>query len=142
MDLVAVAHPHDGLVRDVAKERLGRVQHTAFGAAELAGRVALDLAPHRLAGQLHPVADPQDRQPQLEDRRIALRRSGLVDTRRTAREDQGQRVELANPLGRDVVADDPREGMPLANPARDELDILSTEIEDQIRDVPPGRNPP
>ena len=33
------------------------------------------------------------------------------------------------------MADDPRKGMPLANPTRDELNILSTEIEDQV----PGR---
>ena len=41
--------------------------------------------------------------------------------------------ELADPLGRDVVADDPRERMPLAHPARDELDVLRTEIEDEYR---------
>ena len=131
VDLVAVAHPDDRLARDVVEERLGRVQHAALGAAELAGRRRIDLGPHRLAGQLHPVADPQDRHAQLEDRRIALRCPGLVDARRPAREDQGQRVQLANSLGRDVVADDPRKRMPLAHPARDELDVLSTEIQDQ-----------
>ena len=60
-----------------------------------------------------------------------MRRTGLVDARRPAGEDQGQRVQLADPLGRDVVADDPREGMPLANPPGDELDVLRAEIEDQ-----------
>jgi hypothetical protein len=31
------------------------------------------------------------------------------------------------------VADNPREGMTLTNPARDQLDVLGTEIEDQNR---------
>ncbi len=70
------------------KERLGRVEHMAFGAAELTRRRGLDPGPHRLAGQLHPVADPQDRQAQLEDRRVAMRSARLVDARRAAREDR------------------------------------------------------
>ena len=42
LDLVAVAHPDDRLARDVVEERLGRVEHAAFRAAELAaGRVGL-----------------------------------------------------------------------------------------------------
>ena len=126
-----MAHPDDRS-RAGRRERAARTGRAhGIGAAELASGRRIDLGPHRLAGQLHPVADPQNRQAQLEDRRIALGRSGFVDTRRPAREDQGQRVQLANALGRDVVADDPRKRMPLANPARDELDILSTEIKDQ-----------
>ena len=131
VELIAMAHPDGRFLRDVAKERLGRIQHMTLGAAELACRRRVDLAPQHLAGQLHPVADPQDRQPQLEDRRIALRRPGFVNTRRPARENQGERVQLANPLGRDVMADDPRKRMTLANPASNELHILSTEIKDQ-----------
>ena len=60
-----------------------------------------------------------------------MRRTGLVHAARTAGEDQGQRVQLPDPLGRDVVADDPREGVPLADPPCDELDVLCSEVEDQ-----------
>ena len=124
----------DRLARDVVEERLGRVEHAALHAPELAAcRVGLDRSSHRLADQLHPVADPQDRHAQLEDRRIAVGCAGLVDARRAAGEDHRQRVQLADPLGRDVVADDPREGMALADPARDELDVLRTEIQDEYR---------
>ena len=76
-------------------------------------------------------------------------RARLVHARRAAREDHRQRVELADPIRRDVVADDPRERVPLANPAGDELDVLRTEVEDEYRarcdfgirstDMPPYR---
>ncbi len=69
--------------------------------------------------------------PRSKSARVAVGRARLVHARRPAREDQGQRVELADPLGRDVVPDDPREGVPLAHPAGDELDVLGAEIEDQ-----------
>ena len=68
-------------------------------------------------------------------------RARLVDARRPAGKDDRQRVQLADSLCRDVVADDPREGMPLANPARDELDVLGTEIKDEYGAFEPGRNP-
>ncbi len=57
----------------------------------------------------------------------------LVYARRSAGEDHRQRVELADTIRRDVVADDPRERVPLANPTRDELDVLRTEVEDEHR---------
>ena len=108
------------------------VEHAAFHAAEFAARrVGLDRDAHRLADQLHAVADAQDRHAQLEDRRIAVRSAGLVNAGRAAGEDDRQRIELADSFRGDVVADDPREGMMLANPARDELDVLGAEIEDE-----------
>ena len=59
--------------------------------------------------------------------------AGLVNTRRPARENQGERVELANSLGRNVMTDDPGKRMPLAHAASDELHILGTKIEHQYR---------
>ena len=55
----------------------------------------------------------------------------LVNARRAAGENDRQRIQLADALRRDVVADDPRKGMAFANPARNELDVLGTEIEDE-----------
>ena len=132
VNLVAVAHPDDGLVRHVVEEGLGGIEDPALGPAELASRGrALDLAPQGLGRQLHAVADPQHRDAHPEERRVAVRGARLVDAARAAGEDEGQRVQLADPVGRDVVPDDPREGVPLANPAGDELDVLCSEVEDQ-----------
>ena len=63
--------------------------------------------------------------------RVAPRRARLVDARRPPREDHRQRIQLADPLRRQVVADDPGEGVPLADPPRDQLDVLRAEVEDQ-----------
>ena len=114
------------------EEGLGRVEDPALGPAELAAPGAGWTCPAQgLARQLHPVADPQDRDAQLEEPGVAVRRARLVDARRPAREDQRQRVQLADPLERDVVPHDPREGVPLADPPGDELDVLRAEVEDQ-----------
>ena len=134
LDLVAVAHPDDRLMRDVVEQRLVRVEDTALGPPELAPRrVRLDLAPHRLADQLHAVADAENGNVQAKNGRVAVGGTRLVDARRAAREDQRQRVERADTFRRDVVANDPSERVPLADPTRDELDVLRTEIEDQYR---------
>ena len=130
--LVAMAHPYQRVVRYIAKERLGWIQHAALGPAEppQAGE-AVNFGPQDVAGQMHAIADPQDWQPEVEDRGIAPRSARFVYARRAARKDQGERIELANSLCRDIVTDDPRKRMPLTNPARDQLDVLGTEIEDQ-----------
>ncbi len=132
VDLVAVAHPDDRVGGDVAEERVLLVEHATVGAAVLAaGRVGLDAGPQRVGGKLQAVADPQDRDAELEELRVAFRGAGLIHAPRSAREDQGQRIELADTLGRDVVPDDPREGVPLTHPTRDELHVLRAEIQDE-----------
>src|SRR5208337_922723 len=136
LDLVAVAHPDGGVVRKTMEERLGRVENLAFRAAEFStGRApggvgSLDFTAQHLGRQLHAVADSQNRNAHPKERRITVGRSCLVDGAGATRENQSQRVELAYALGRDVVPDDPRKGMPLANAPRDELNVLGAEVED------------
>ena len=89
------------------------------------------MPPSDLGRELHAVADPQHRYAHPEKSRVAVRRPGLVDALRPAREDHRQRIQLADALGRDVVPDDPGERVPLADPPGDELDILGPEVEDQ-----------
>ena len=132
VNLVAVAHPDDGLVGHAVEEGLGGIEDPAFRPAELASRGgALHLPAQGLGRQLHAVADAQHGNAHLEERRVAVRGAGLVDAARPAGEDQGQGVQLADPLRRDVVPDDPREGVPLADPPGDELDVLGSEVKDQ-----------
>ena len=131
--LVSVAHPDNCLVGYAMEEGLVGAEHLALGAAELTRRRALHLSPQDLGRKLHPVADAEYRDAHPEELRIAMRRAGLVHAPGTARKDQGQRVQLPHALGRDVVADDPGEGVPLADPACDELDVLCSKVEDQNR---------
>ncbi len=131
LDLVAVTHPDDNLTRDILKQRLSRIDHAAGGAAELACRGRNDLGTQIQARQLHPVANPQDRHAQREDPRIAAGSAGFVDAGRSPRKNQGERVELAHALGRNVMTDNPRIGVPFADAPGDQLNVLGPEIENE-----------
>ena len=128
--LIAVAHPDVDLVGN-AGEQFVRPDDAAACPAVFAGRRALHLAAQRLAGQLHSVADAQHGQPEAEDFRIALRRARLVDAGRPAGEDDPLGGQLADPLGREVVADDLAIDVLLAHPPGDQLRVLRAEIEHQ-----------
>ncbi len=72
-DLVAVAHPDGRGLGHAVEQRVGRVDHPAFRPPELPGGARLDLPPQRLADQLHPVADRQDRDAHFKEARVAVR---------------------------------------------------------------------
>src|SRR5262245_46958867 len=136
LNLITVAHPHDRIVRNIMKERLGRVERPAFHSPEFtARRIGKDGNPKGFTYQLHPVTDPEDRNAELENPWIAVRGARLVDARRPAGEDDRQRIKLADALGSDVVADNPGKGVALANPSRDELNVLSAKVEDKYRSL-------
>ena len=128
-DRIAMAHPHDLPGGKVVEER---------GLAELGVRlpvfrdvVRLDVAAEVAGHQLHPVADPERRDAQLEHRRIELRRPLGVHRGRAAREDQGARVVGPDLGRRETVADELRVHARLANPPGDQLAVLATEVEHQ-----------
>ena len=100
-----------------ANSSLGAGDQPALGPAVFAGRRACDAAAQGLALQLHAVADAQHGDAQAEDGRVALAAPRLVDARRPAGEDQSPRPDLADPLGRDVVADDFAVDLLLRGPA-------------------------
>ena len=130
LHLVAVAHPNGGLLGDAREQRLARLD-AADGPAELAAGRRQDLAAHRLAGELHAVTDAQDRDAQVEDRGVTVGRARLVDAGGTAGEDQAAGVQLADALGRQVVAHQLAENVQVADSAADELAVLRPEVEDQ-----------
>ena len=85
LHLVAVAHPDGGLGRVGLEERV-RVVDRERRAAVLAGvRRPADLAAQVMASQLHPVADAEHGDAEVEDLGVAVRRAGLVDARRARR---------------------------------------------------------
>ena len=81
--------------------------------------------------QLHSVANSQNRNPQGKNLRIRMRRALVVNAGRSARENNAFRAERGGFLRRNVKLDDLRINLALANPARDDLRVLRTEIEDQ-----------
>src|SRR5262249_24613391 len=121
-NLVAVAHPDGGFGRD-ALEQPGGLVDSARRPAEFARLPRLHLAAEDVAGELHAVADAEDRDVQVEDRGVAARSIGLVDARRSAGEDDALRLQLGDTGGRQVVAHHLAEDVQLAHAPGDELRV-------------------
>src|SRR5207237_968974 len=90
-DAVAVAHPTDHLRREAAEQLVG-FDHLQLRLAELAPRFRDHPPAELLCHQLHPVADAEHGYPKVVERRIRLRRAGVVDARRAAAEDDAGRA--------------------------------------------------
>ena len=130
-DGVAVAHPDDLVRREVVEER--RLAERRLGLAVLGDVVRLDVAAEVARHHLHPVTDPERRDPELEHVRVHLRRALGIDRGRPAGEDQRERIPGAHLGRRDAMADDLRVDARLAHPARDQLAVLAAEVEHEHR---------
>ena len=91
---VAVAHPDGLLGRQVVEEK--RLLRLQFRLPVLRGTGRSDGTTEVASHQLHPVADAERRDTQLEDVRVDGRRAVRVDRRGPTREDQAHRVPLAD----------------------------------------------
>ena len=129
-DLVAVAHPHLQRRLHAREERTLR-SHAQLCAPVLPRTAAHDLAPQRLHGDLHAVADPEDRDAEIEDRGVDRRGALLVDAGGAAGEDDAARFFRQDLRGGDVEGNDLAVDVALANAPRDELAILGAEVEDE-----------
>ena len=127
---VPVTHP-DPLDSGLAGEQAGRAQHAQLRRPELPLRRADDLATELVRHELHAVADSQDRQPQPVHRRVQARSPRNIDGLGAARKDQT--AGAPHPLDRRIERDELAVHVELAHPARDELRILSPEIQDEHR---------
>ena len=128
LDVVAVAHP-DRLDRaEAAEEPAARDLHGR--AAVLAPRRAADAPAEALRDPHHPVAEPEDRDSEIEELRVALRRPVVVDARGAAREDDPLRRQPRDLLRLRVERKDDRADPRLADPPGDDLRVLGAEVED------------
>src|SRR5699024_1358476 len=80
--------------------------------------------------QLHAVADPQNRNSQFKDRRIAGRRSFGEDAGRSAGKDDPLRRHLLNFLRTGLIWHHLTKNTFIPDPTRDQLIVLSPEIQD------------
>ena len=79
---------------------------------------------------MQPIADAQHRHAQIEELGVGRRRVRIIDRRRAAGEDEAERLErLDFGEGRGAGQHD-GEDVLFANPPRNQLRILRTEIED------------
>ena len=128
-DGVAVGHPHGVLGLESGVEHAAVDTH--LRAAVLARTGLGHLAAERAGHDLEAVANAEDRQPQLEDLLVELRRALCVHRRRAAGENQRLRVLLADFCGGDGGRNHLGENVRLAHTAGDQLRVLRAEIEDK-----------
>ena len=130
-DAVAVAHPALLLMRQPGQQTSAAVGEDQRRAAELPRIGALDAAAEDVDHRLHPVADAQHRDLELQQLTSQLRCALRVDGGRAARQDQRRRAPLADPLHGGVVGQQLGEHPALADPPGNQLGVLPPEVEDQ-----------
>ncbi len=128
-DLVTMAHPYLQVGIESGKEG-GVLGHVHHGLAILAFEAGLHRAAQRVGGELHAVADAEDRDAQLEKGGIALGGVGIRHAAGAAGENDAPRVALLEFVGRGVEADDLAVDLLLAQAAGDQLGDLGTVVED------------
>ena len=133
VDAIAVRHPdRDLLARAKSRGTRSPVSLTCTVARPYSRRSAgTTLPPSSSAVSWVAVADAEDRHAQLVDLVADARRVRVVAGRRTARQDDPARRQLADARHRQVEGVDLRVDLLLAHAARDELGVLPTEVEDE-----------
>jgi hypothetical protein len=129
-DLVAVAHPHDGVAGDALEDAF-RALDRDRATSDLALVVGAHLAAEFLAHPLHAVADAEHRDAEFEQLLRHLGRVTGVHRRRPTRQDHPGEVHARGELERLVRRRDLAPGVRLANPPRDQLRVLRAEVDDQ-----------
>lgn len=127
-DDVAVRHPDGGRARQMPDQRILTADFEG-GSAVLPVRRGADFRPELFAGDLHAVADAEDRQAHVEDAGVRLGRGGCVGAGRAAGEDDAEDVIPGKFLRRNGGGEDERMDMVLAHPPGNQLNELGAKIE-------------
>src|SRR5712691_12725362 len=91
----------------------------------------VDLAAEVVGDELHAVADAEHWDSRAQRCGVDLRRARLVDARRSAAQDQPRRIALLEFRPRGRPGHELAVHLGFANPARDELAELRSEVEDE-----------
>jgi hypothetical protein len=105
--------------------------HFQLGSAVLAGAGASDRPAERLRHRLKAVTDSEHRHAQVEDLGVQLRRALFVDTGRAPGQHDGLRVARLDLLDGGGMRNDLRKHPRFADPSRDQLRILRSEVDHQ-----------
>jgi hypothetical protein len=126
---IPMAHPHRLLRRQPVEKHAG-LDHIDLRPTVLSMLGAFDLPAELVGRKMHAVTDPQDRNPELENGGIHLRRVRLVDALRPTRENHSDGVLLPNLLRAEVEGLDHAVDPVLPHPAGDQLGVLAAKIQD------------
>ena len=139
---VAVRHPHGDLAADrEAAEQVVGVGDLDRRAAVLATVGGRDARTGLDVQDAHAVADAEHRHAELEDAARELRRARDVHARRAAGQDDAGRLALRDLLDVDRAGQDLAVDARLADAARDQLCVLTPEVQDENH-LPPRGAPP
>lgn len=129
-DVVRMAHPAN-VFGPYVREKLRFAVISDDRAPVFADAGRTDRAAQDLSDHLCAVADPEDRDAGFEERPSAKRRVLAVDAVRTTGQDDALVVSGKDPVEADRIRKDLGVDVLLADAPRDELIVLSAEIEDQ-----------
>jgi hypothetical protein len=107
------------------------VAHFKLGSPIFAALRSTYLASPKISQKLHPITDPQCRDPQLQDPRIGKRGARLIHALRTSGKHQADRFLLLDLLRGDIEALDLTIDALIPNPAGDELGKLTAKVQDE-----------
>ena len=128
-DLIGVAHQADLLGGKALEQRAGRVDlHRCL--AVFARRARRDRPAEAPRRQLRTIADAEHRDAKFEDALVTVRRVVEIDTVRPAGQNDADGVQRLDLLGGQIAGLDDRINAALADAPRDQLLVLSSEIED------------
>src|SRR5581483_10752640 len=135
LDAVAVAHPDSLLALvDSLEQRIAPVDNQR-GRAVLASARAGAAGAQMLRDHVKPVADAEHGASDVQHLGRNIRRAGLVEARRTTRQNDPARAHRADLLGREIVWMNLAIGARLAHAASDELRVLAAEIQNQDHEI-------
>ncbi len=137
---IAMTHP-DGLPLRRAHEHRFFRHHLELGKAVLAVRGGLHVSAEVAGHQMKPVADPEHRNPEIENFFVDLERTVFEDTCGPARQHDGDRCQRPDLGARQVAALDHGLDPEFPQSARDQLRVLRPEIEDENDLMLHGRSP-
>ena len=101
--------------------------------AVLALALGCDLAAENVRHEVHAVANAEDREPAVQDRRLDERGVLVVHARRSTREDHAHDTSALELLRGHVVGKDLAVHTGLTHAARDQLCVLGSVVEDRDR---------
>ena len=125
-----MAHPDFSRVRNSVEKRIA-LGDFDMSPAVLPGLGIRDLGTEGIADQLHPITNPQNRNPEFKNTRVTAGGAVFVDAARSPGKNQSAWLVPGNLLGSNIVPHDLAIDMLLAHPSGDQLGKLRTKIEHQ-----------
>lgn len=133
-DLITMTHPgRERIWKSVEQPGICGVNAGAGGAAEFTGMRGQDPSTKGVAGDLHAIADTEDRDSQLKDGGVNFGRTWAVDAGGASGKNQAAGSELPDSLGSQIMSNDLAKNILIADSTSDQLGGLRPEVHHQYQ---------